>query len=74
MRYSSHCLLFVRCDQCSEVAADYDSLRVLKNPGWMDGWMDVCVDVCPGHQMDFLSRFKSQRAETWCRPPGGIPI
>ena len=29
---------FVRCDQRSEVAADYDSIRLEKNHGWM-----VCV-------------------------------
>ena len=57
--------IFVRCDQRSEVAAVYDSIRLEKNPGWM--CVCVCVRVCvrPGHQMDFLSRFKPQRAETW---------
>ena len=39
-------LHFFRCDQRSEVAADYDSIRLEKNPGWMDVWMDVCVCVC----------------------------
>ena len=32
--------IFVCCDQRSNVAADYDSVRLEKNPGWMD----VCVD------------------------------
>ena len=36
-------MLFVHCDQRSEVAADYDSLRILKNPGCVCVWMDVCM-------------------------------
>ena len=64
--------LFVRCEQRSKVAADYDSIRLEKNPACMDVW---CMYVCViGHWMDFLSRFKPQRAETRWRPPGRIPI
>ena len=65
--------IFVRCDQRSEVAADYDSLRVFKNPGCLDVCMCVCVCLI-GHRMDFLSRFKPQRAEIRWRPPDGISI
>ena len=63
-------LLFVRCDQRSKVAVDYDSIRLEKNPGWCVVYGVYVI----WHRMDFLSRFKPQRAETWCRPPGGIPI
>ena len=37
------CVVFVCCDQHSKVTADYDSIRLEKNLGWM---VCVCVDVC----------------------------
>ena len=36
---------FVRCDQRSEVAADYDSIRLEKNPGWMCVCVACVLDI-----------------------------
>ena len=42
--------IIVRCDQRSEFTADYDSIRVEKNPGC------VCVCVCMSRISDGFSQ------------------